>query len=152
KLVEKSAMSAEHYCRWTHRRTRAGSNCLGGGCVMALGSPGEFAAHIGKRRLRQHPTRHRCEDPVRVQQLSRQEQPLSLRIPGEVAKYVGELQRAAQFRRNALARGRFIAEYAQQEPAEGNPTLAIAIQLREAGRSNVAPRLHLCAIDDGEKI
>src|SRR5215470_16388777 len=114
KLVEKSAMDAEHYCRRTHHRTRASSKCLSGGCVMAFGSSREFATHIGKRRLRQHPTRHRCEYPVRVQQLSRQEQPLSLRIPGKVAKYVGELQRAAQFRRNTLARGRFIAEYAQQ--------------------------------------
>src|SRR5215471_6793608 len=90
KLVEKSPMGAEHYRRQTHRRTRAGSDCLSGDCVMAFGSPGEFATHIGKRRLRQHPTRHRREYPVRVQQFSRQEQPLSLRIPGEVAKYVGE--------------------------------------------------------------
>jgi hypothetical protein len=39
---------------------------------MAFGECGEIAAHVGKRRLRQHPSRHRCEYAVRVQQFAGQ--------------------------------------------------------------------------------
>src|ERR1700730_5687791 len=78
---------------------------------------------------------------------------MSLRILGEIAKYIGELQRTAEFRRDTLARRRFLTEDAHRQPAGGDRhTLAIAIQLREAGRPDVGLRLHFRAIDDGEEI
>jgi hypothetical protein len=67
KLVEKGAIYAEHHGRWAHRRARASGNCLSRSRVMAFGAYGEIAAHFGKRRLRQHPTRRRREYAVRVQ-------------------------------------------------------------------------------------
>jgi hypothetical protein len=72
KLVENGTINAEHYSHQAPRRARAGGHCLSGSRVMAFGECGEIAAHVGKRRLRQHPTRHRCEYAVRVQQFAGQ--------------------------------------------------------------------------------
>jgi len=66
-LVEKGAINAEHHRRWAHGRATAGGNCLSGSGIMAFGEYGEIAAHVGKRPLRQYPTRNRREYAVRVQ-------------------------------------------------------------------------------------
>src|ERR1700732_5281324 len=110
KLVEKGAINAEHYGRRAHRRARASGNCLSGSHVMLFSEHSRIAADIGKRRLRQHPARGSCEYAVRVQQLARQVESVSLRIFGEIAKYVGELQRPAEFCCNPLARRRRLAK------------------------------------------
>jgi hypothetical protein len=67
KLVKNGAINSERHGRWAHRRARASGNCLSRSRVMAFGEYGEIAAHFGKRRLRQHPTRRRREYAVRVQ-------------------------------------------------------------------------------------
>jgi hypothetical protein len=153
KLVEQSTMNTKHYRRGARRRTATGSNRLGGSCVMAFGAQGKIAAQLGKPRLRQHRTRCCCEYAVRVQQPAWKEQPVPLGIPGEIVKYICELHCTAQLLRGALPRRRVIAEYAQQEPVEGDRrALAIAIQLRKARRPNIGLRLHLCAVDDGETL
>ena len=78
---------------------------------------------------------------------------MPLRILGEIAKYIGELQRTAELRRDTLARRRFLTEDAHRQSADGDRhALAIAIQLREAGRPDVGLHLHFRAIDDGEEI
>jgi hypothetical protein len=78
---------------------------------------------------------------------------VSLRILGEIAKYIRELQRTAELRCDPLARRRFVAEDAHRQSADGDRhTLAIAIQLREAGRPAVGLHLHFRAIGDGEEI
>jgi len=66
-LVEKDFMNAEHYGRRAHGPPRTSGNRLNRSGVMPFGDYGEIAAHVGKRRLRQHPTRRGCENPVRVQ-------------------------------------------------------------------------------------
>src|SRR5215469_16829981 len=76
KLVEQRTMNTKHYGRRAHRRRATGSNRLNGSCVMAFGAQREIAAHLGKRRLCQHPTRHGCEYPVRAQQSAWKEQPV----------------------------------------------------------------------------
>ena len=125
KLAEEGAMQAKHYRRRAHRRARAGSNCLGGSCVMAFGESREIAADIGKRRLGQHPTRHCCEYAVRVQQLARKEQPVSFGVPGEIAKYTGELQCPAEFCSNPLACWRRLATNPHRDPPNrDSPALA----------------------------
>src|SRR6202035_4025145 len=86
-------------------------------------------------------------------ELARQVQPVSLRILGEIAKYIGELQRTAELRRDTLARRRFLTEDAHRQPADGDRhALTIAIQLCGAGRPDIGLRLHFRAIDDGEEI
>jgi hypothetical protein len=78
---------------------------------------------------------------------------MSLRIRGEIPKYIGELQRTAEFRRDTLARRRFLTEDAHRQSADGDRhALTIAIQLRKAGRPDVGLRFHFRAIDDGEEI
>ena len=114
KLVKNGAINSEQHGRWAHRRARASGNCRGRVRVMPFGEHGEIAAHVGKRRLSQNPTRRRCKYAVRMQQLARQVQAVSLRIPDEIAKYIGELQRSAEFFCDPLARRHLIAEYAQR--------------------------------------
>ena len=78
---------------------------------------------------------------------------MSLRILGEITKYIGELQSTAEFRRDALARRCFLTEDAHRQPADGNRhALTIAVQPREAGGPDVGLRLHFRAIDDGKEI
>ena len=59
---------------------------------------------VWKRRLRQHPARGSCEYTVRVQQLARQVEPVSLRIFGEIAKYVQRQLCSGSARDNVGAR------------------------------------------------
>jgi len=66
-LVEKGAMNAEHYGRRAHGPPRASGNRLNRSGVMAFGEYGEIATHVGKRWVRQHPTRRCREYAVRVQ-------------------------------------------------------------------------------------
>ena len=97
KLVEKGAIEPEHHCRRAHRPAGASRDRFRGGRVMLLSQQSQVAADIGKLWLCQHPARRSCEYAVRLQQLARQVQPVSLCIFGEIAKYVGELQRPAEF-------------------------------------------------------
>ena len=107
--MEKGAINAEHHGYRAHRPAGASGNCLGDSRVMPFGECGQIAADVGKRRLRQPPARHCGEYAVRVQQLARQVQPVSLRIFGEITKYVGELQRPAEFCRDTLTCQRLLS-------------------------------------------
>jgi hypothetical protein len=60
------------------------------------------------------------------------------------AKDVGELQRAAEFRCDPLTRRRRLAEDPHREPADSDGhALAVQIEVDEARRTNVRPRIHL---------
>jgi hypothetical protein len=110
KLVEEGSINAEHHGRRAHRPARASGNCLGGSGIMSFSERSQIAADIRKRRLCQHPARCCREYAVRVQQVARQVEPVSPRILGAITKYVGELQRPAEFCCNPLAYGRLLAE------------------------------------------
>jgi hypothetical protein len=142
KLVEKGAIEPEHHCRRAHRPARASRDRFRGGRVMLLSQQSQVAADIGKRWLCQHPARRSCEYAVRLQQLARQVQPVSLRIFGEIAKYVGELQRPAEFCCNPPARRRRLAKNPHRDPADRDcHALAIAVELLEVKRSGrLAPQ------------
>ena len=114
KLVEKGAIEPEHHCRRAHRPARPTRDRFRGSRVMLLGEQSQVAAGIGKLWLCQHPARRSCEYAVRLQQLARQVQPVSLRILGEITKYMGELQCTAESRRETLAGLRFVAEDAHR--------------------------------------
>jgi hypothetical protein len=60
---------------------------------------------------------------------------------------------ARQFCCNPLARRRRLAKDPHRDPADRHcHTLAIEVELREARRPNVSPRVHFHAVDDGEEI
>ena len=72
-------------------------------------------------------------------------------IAGEIAKYVRELERPAEFGRHPLARRRRLAKNPDRDAANRDGhALAIAVELREARRPNIGPRIH--AINNGEEI
>jgi len=71
----------------------------------------------------------------------------------EVAEYVGELQRAAEFRCNTLARPRLLAEDPHRKPPDGNGhAVAVQIELVQARCTNVGLRVHFHAVDNREEI
>src|SRR6202011_4580206 len=71
----------------------------------------------------------------------------------EIAKDVGELQRPAELCRDTLARRRLLAKDPHRDPADRDcHTLAIAVELRDARRPNVSPRVHFHPVDDGQEI
>ena len=73
---------------------RAGGDRLRSSVEMRFGEFRDVTANIGECRLRQHPARGSGIDVVRPQQLARQIHPVPPSVFGEVAQYVGELQRA----------------------------------------------------------
>ena len=89
---------------------RAGGDRLRSSVEMRFGEFRDVTANIGECRLRQHPARGSGIDAVRPQQLARQIHPVPPSVFGEVAQYVGELQRAPEFCCDALAGGRFLPE------------------------------------------
>src|SRR5271165_2141401 len=152
-LVEERAINPEHHGGRAHFATRAGGDGLRGGRVMSFGQPGDVSADIGERRLREHPARGRDENSVRLQQFARQIQPVPPGVFGEVTKYVGELQRAPEFRCNALAGWRLLSEDPYREPADSDGhALAIRIEHDEARRPNIGASIHFHAVDNGEEI
>jgi hypothetical protein len=109
-LVEDGAIDPEHHGGGADSAAPTGSDSLGGCCKMALGELGHLAANPRERRLRQYPARGNCEDAVRLQYLAGKIEPISPGILGEVAQNVGQLQRAAEFRGDALPRRRILPE------------------------------------------
>jgi hypothetical protein len=72
---------------------------------------------------------------VRLQQLARRIEPVSLRILGKIVKYLGELKCTTELCGDAPACRRLSAEDAPRPPADRHcHALAIAIELLEAGR------------------
>jgi len=97
KLVEKGTVKPVQHCCRAHRPSRAGGDCLRRSHIMSFSERGQIAADFGKRRLRQYPARRGREYAVRVQQLARQVEPVSLRIFRQIVQYLGELQCTAEF-------------------------------------------------------
>jgi len=107
---------------------------------MPFGGQGQIATDIRKRRLGQHPAGHRGEYAVRVQQLAWQVQSMQAGVVGEIAKYIGELQRPAEFCCDPLARWRRLAKNLHRDPANRDGhALAIEVELREARRPHTGP-------------
>ena len=78
---------------------------------------------------------------------------MSSRILGEITKYIGKLQRPAEFCCNPPARRRRLAKNPHRDPADRDcHALAIAVELLEARRPNVSPPVHFHPVDDGEEI
>jgi hypothetical protein len=151
KLVENGAIHGEHYGCGAHCRPRASGDCLAGSRIMLFSEQCQIAADIRKPRLRQNPAWHSCEYAVRVQQLARQVKSMQAGIACEIAKYVRELKRPAEFGRHPLARRRRLAKNPDRDTANRDGrALAIAVELRQARRSNIGPRVH--AINDGEEV
>lgn len=108
---------------------------------MPFGEDGQIVADLSKRWLRPHPARRRREYAACVQQLATQVQSAASRIFGEIAKYAGELQRAAEFCRDTLARRRLLAEDAHRKPADRDRyafTIAIKLRARMSVRVSIS--------------
>ena len=74
-------------------------------------------------------------------------------IFGKVAQDVGELQRAAEFGRNALPGRRLLSENPNRESADSDRhAFAVSIEQSEARRPNVGADVHFHAVDNGQEI
>jgi hypothetical protein len=69
-----------------------------------------------------------------------------------IAKHAGALQRAAEFCCDTLAYRRLAEDAYRDSAHRDRHALAIAVELREARRPNVSPRVHFHAVDVGEEI
>ena len=142
-----------HDPRGAHDSARIWRHDLPRLAKVLLGQIDNEGASLADRRMRQNLARIGRGDAVGSQCFARQIKTAEGGILVEVAQNVGELERQPQMVRELKPRVMRHAEHAHRETSDRTrDAVAVKVERRAVGGTDVGDHVHLHAVDDGEEV